>query len=83
MRNFLWSKYKDRFVIFANVDWRGDGMEDTGPGKLGHAIVRVLQNEPQSQLKPRPLRSGVSGLKLFKRFGLEYREPGWLADQSG
>ena len=27
-RHYLWDKYRDRFVIFANVDWRGDGQVD-------------------------------------------------------
>ena len=25
---FLWTKYRDRFAIFANIDWQGDGELD-------------------------------------------------------
>jgi hypothetical protein len=25
---FLWTKYKDRFAIFANLDWQGTGKAD-------------------------------------------------------
>ncbi|MFM8570057.1 MAG: amidohydrolase, partial [Pirellula sp.] len=26
--NYLWSKYPNRFAIFANIDFRGKGQED-------------------------------------------------------
>ena len=26
--NFLWSEYRDRFVVFANLDFQGDGKTD-------------------------------------------------------
>ena len=27
-KKFLWTKYPNRFVIFANIDWQGDGKAD-------------------------------------------------------
>jgi predicted TIM-barrel fold metal-dependent hydrolase len=69
---YLWSKYRDRFVIFANIDWQGEGVEDDlttwdchqegfGERTAGRLAEAVGQ--------------GVSGLKIFKRFGLGYRNP--------
>ncbi len=69
---FLWTKYRDRFAIFANVNWRGAGAANDPatwdcqrPGfaertaeQLGQAVAR-----------------GVSGLKVFKQFGLGYTNP--------
>lgn len=69
---FLWSKYKDRFVIFANVDWRGDGTEDNPASWACH---RAGFAERTAKELAAAVESGVSGLKLFKRFGLEYRNP--------
>ena len=69
---FLWSKYKDRFVIFANVDWRGDGSEDDPASWACH---RVGFAERTARQLTEAVKNGVSGLKLFKRFGLEYRNP--------
>ena len=31
---YLWDQYKDRFLIFANIDWRGAGRTDD-PANLG------------------------------------------------
>ena len=69
---FLWSKYKDRFVIFANVDWRGDGIEENPASWACH---RAGFAERTAQELAVAVESGVSGLKLFKRFGLEYKNP--------
>src|SRR5690606_15083327 len=27
-KDYLWTKYRDRFVIFANLDWQGAGKKD-------------------------------------------------------
>ena len=27
-RQYLWERYRDRFVIFANVDWQGSGQSN-------------------------------------------------------
>ncbi len=69
---FLWSKYKDRFVVFANVDWRGDGTEENPASWACH---RAGFAERTAKELAAAVKSGVSGLKLFKRFGLEYKNP--------
>ncbi|MEM8679990.1 MAG: amidohydrolase family protein [Planctomycetota bacterium] len=67
----LWSKYKDRFAIFVHLDWRGDGdparPETWACNQPGFArlIARQLAEAKQQ---------GASGLKLFKQFGLGYRD---------
>ncbi|MEM6779632.1 MAG: amidohydrolase family protein [Planctomycetota bacterium] len=69
---FLWRDYKSRFVVYANVNWIGDGREDDpstwdchrgGFGKRTAEALRAAVNQ------------GVSGLKIFKRFGLQYKNP--------
>ena len=70
--DYLWTKYPDRFVIFANIDWRGDGKEDDPaswachqPG-FGRRIAAALADAKERS---------ASGLKIFKQFGLGYRNP--------
>ena len=67
---YLWTKHKSRFVIFANIDWQGDGKADDPASwacnKPGFA--RLIAAELTEAKK-----AGASGLKLFKRFGLTYR----------
>lgn len=69
---YLWTKYRDRFVIFANVDWQGDGKPDDPATwdchrpDFGRRMALEL-----ARLKV----AGVSGLKVFKDFGLRYRNP--------
>jgi predicted TIM-barrel fold metal-dependent hydrolase len=69
-QKYLWTKYRDRFVIFAHLDWIGEGHQDqpetwacNQPGFVRHTV---------EQLKAAK-ESGVSGLKFFKRFGLGHR----------
>ncbi len=68
--DFLWKKYPDRFAIFANLDWQGSGELDKpdtwacNQPDFAHRCVIGLE-----QAKSR----GVCGLKLFKQFGLHYR----------
>ena len=69
---FLWSKYKERFVVFANVDWRGDGAEEDPASWACH---RDGFAERTAKQLAAAVENGVSGLKLFKRFGLQYRNP--------
>lgn len=71
-REYLWSRYRDRFVIFANVDWQGGAPEDQ-PAKwdchrpdFGRRTARALEEAQQE---------GASGLKIFKSLGLGYRNP--------
>jgi len=70
--DFLWTKYPDRFVIFANVDWVGGGKRDDPSTwdcqreDFAHRTAIALTAAKQK---------GASGLKLFKQFGLGYRNP--------
>lgn len=70
--DFLWSKYRQRFVIFTNIDWRGDGKADDPATWACHrdGFAQRTASELADAVK-----LGVSGLKVFKRFGLEYRNP--------
>lgn len=67
---YLWSEYRERFLIFANVDWQGSGPSDQPPSwdcnqpDFVHRTVLALQDAA---------KRGVSGLKVFKSFGLTYR----------
>lgn len=69
---YLWTKYPDRFLIFANVDWIGDGRSDDPATwdcqreDFAHRTALALAAARQK---------GASGLKLFKQFGLGYRNP--------
>ena len=69
---YLWAKHRDRFVIFANIDWQGDSKEnepstwDCHRPDFGRRMAAALAEAKQR---------GASGLKLFKQFGLGYRNP--------
>ncbi len=70
--DFLWKSHPDRFVIFVHIDWKGDGDEDDPrtwdchrPG-FARRIARELREARDK---------GASGLKLFKKFGLTYKNP--------
>jgi predicted TIM-barrel fold metal-dependent hydrolase len=70
--DYLWSRYRDRFVVFANVDWMGAGEEDDPASwdcQRPDFSRRVARQLAEAQDR------GVSGLKLFKQFGLGYRNP--------
>jgi predicted TIM-barrel fold metal-dependent hydrolase len=71
-RKYLWTGYRDRFVIFANVDWRGKAGEKDYANWDCHRpdFARRMAAE-LATCKQR----GASGLKIFKNFGLEYRNP--------
>jgi predicted TIM-barrel fold metal-dependent hydrolase len=68
---FLWSNYPDRFIIFANIDWQGDGSDDDPAtwdclrSDFGRRMAAALEEAKQQ---------GASGLKIFKQLGLVYRE---------
>jgi predicted TIM-barrel fold metal-dependent hydrolase len=67
---YLWSGNEQRFVIFANIDFRGNGSPDDPttwdcnqaefPRRIAVSLERVKAK-------------GASGLKFFKEFGLGYR----------
>ena len=69
---YLWKQYRDRFVIFANIDWQGDGEQDKPETwscqreDFARGTVEALRDAKQK---------GVSGVKIFKQFGLGYRKP--------
>ena len=69
---YLWTKYKDRFVVFVNIDWQGQGKKDQPATWDCHRpdfARRVARQLAAAKKK------GASGLKLFKQFGLGYRNP--------
>ena len=71
-KKYLWTNYRDRFVIFANIDWQGDGRrEDPSSwachrGEFGRRMAAALVDAKQR---------GVAGLKIHKMLGLFYRNP--------
>ncbi|MGI9472921.1 MAG: amidohydrolase family protein [Rubripirellula sp.] len=69
---YLWTKYRDRFVIYANVDWRGDGDKQDHSTWACHRTGFAERTVEQLQVA---VQRGVSGLKVFKRYGLGYRNP--------
>jgi predicted TIM-barrel fold metal-dependent hydrolase len=66
----LWTKHRDRFAIFANIDWQGDGKPnepatwDCQRPDFARRVAREL-----AAAKER----GACGVKIFKQFGLEYK----------
>jgi predicted TIM-barrel fold metal-dependent hydrolase len=71
-KKYLWTDYQDRFVIFANIDWRGQGDPDKPETwdcqrpDFGRRMAAELA---------RMKEQGISGLKVFKDLGLVYRNP--------
>lgn len=69
---YLWTKYPNRFLIFANIDWQGDGeanKPETWACHRDNFATRTVQRLTEAK------QLGASGLKLFKQFGLGYRNP--------
>jgi len=69
---YLWTRHRDRFVIFANIDWQGKG-EATNPATwdcqqpdFGIRMAKQLAAAKEQ---------GACGLKVFKDLGLVYRNP--------
>ena len=69
---YVGKKYPDRFNVFANVDWQGEGEADAPSTWACHQPGFGEKTARQLQLA---VGYGVSGLKLFKQFGLSYRNP--------
>lgn len=71
-KKLLWTKYKDRFVIFANVDFQGAGKADDPATwdcqreDFGRTVSLQLAEAK---------KAGASGVKFFKNFGLEWQNP--------
>jgi len=53
--------YPGRFYTFCNVNWQGVG----GPGWAERATAQIAED----------VRAGARGLKIFKRLGLQWRDP--------
>ncbi len=68
----LWGLYRDRFVVYANVNWQGDGAADDPATWACHRPGFAERTADQLRAA---VAGGVSGLKVFKRFGLGYRNP--------
>jgi predicted TIM-barrel fold metal-dependent hydrolase len=70
--DYLWTDYRDRFVIFANINWQGNGQKDDPASwdcnQPGFA-VRVAEQLAEAK------SLGASGVKIFKQFGLGYQNP--------
>ncbi len=71
--NFLWSEYRDRFVVFANIDFQGNGQLDR-PATWGCNQPDFVRSVVE-KIKEASAAGMISGLKIFKDFGLLYRDP--------
>ncbi len=71
-RQYLWTNYRDRWVIFANIDWQGQGAADD-PASWDCQRPDFGRRMAAELAKAKDL--GASGLKVFKNLGLEYRNP--------
>jgi predicted TIM-barrel fold metal-dependent hydrolase len=66
----LGGPYRERFAVFANIDWQGSGKKDDPATwdcqrpDFGRRVARELALSKQR---------GACGVKIFKQFGLEYK----------
>lgn len=70
-QQFLWTQYRDRFVLFANIDFRGKGIPEqpkTWDCNQSDFVRNIVE-----ELKAEVAQGTISGLKFFKDFGLRYR----------
>jgi predicted TIM-barrel fold metal-dependent hydrolase len=66
----LWMKYRDRFAIFANIDWQGAGKEkEPATWDCNRPDFARRAREELARAKQR----GACGVKIFKSFGLEIK----------
>lgn len=68
----LWEKHRDRFAIFANIDWQGSGRADDPASWDCHRPDFARRTAAQLA---RAQERGAAGVKIFKQFGLGYRNP--------
>lgn len=69
---FLWTNYPHRFLIFAIIDFQGDGDADdpaTWDCQRGDFARRVALQLAEAK------KAGASGVKFSKSFGLAWRNP--------
>ena len=71
-REYLWTKYRDRWVIFANIDWQGQGALND-PASWDCQRPDFSRRMAAELARAKDL--GASGLKVFKMLGLYYRNP--------
>lgn len=71
-QEFLWEKYKHRFMIFANLDFQGAG--DREQYRSWDCNQPYFVRNVVEQLKRLHVAGVISGLKLFKDFGLRYKD---------
>lgn len=64
--------HADRFLVFANVDWRGNGRHDA---PASWACQRPGFGRRTAQHLADAKRRGAVGLKIFKQLGLGYQNP--------
>ena len=68
--DYLWSEHRDRFAIFANINWKGNG-EENDPASWDCQRPDFARRMARHLAEAKEL--GASGLKLYKSFGLSYR----------
>jgi len=69
---YLRTEYRNRFVIFANVDWQGSGKADD-PASWDCQRPEFGRRTAERLAETKQL--GACGLKVFKDLGLTYRNP--------
>lgn len=69
--DFLWTRHRDRFVIFANLDFVGGG--DPKRPETWACNQTGFVRDMCERLGAEAAQGRVSGLKFFKDFGLRYR----------
>lgn len=69
--DYLNRRYRDRFIVFAHIDWQGDGEADRP--ETWACLREGFAERTAAQLAAAAAR-GVGGLKVFKSLGLQYRD---------
>lgn len=70
-QKLLWEAFRDRFVIFTHIQW-GNGPQEPlekSPCHRPDFVRQVVENLKEAKKK------GISGVKIFKEFGLGVRNP--------
>ena len=70
--DWLWPRYQDRIAVFANVNWRGEA--PTNQPALWACHRPGFAERTADELSA-AVKRGVCGLKVFKQFGLRYKNP--------
>ncbi|GAB5402928.1 MAG: amidohydrolase family protein [Aureliella sp.] len=69
---YLWTDYENRFAVFTNIDWQGSA----GPVDYANWDCHSsdFSRRTVAALRKAAAR-GISGAKVFKSFGLTYKNP--------